>query len=179
MLSCGYPRTPSLNSKTEMTLPTLEPKASARLRITGSAVVLTLWAFISTPAWAHLGGDVASVAAATAALRAQVRTTPTVQYDLHEIVNDGLVIHEYSTRQGQVFAVTWQGPFKPDLRQLLGDYFASSQSAASQLRAGSHRVFAMARPDLLVESTGRLRGFRGLAYLPALVPSGFSLQQLR
>lgn len=163
-----------------MTLPTIKATASARLLVISSALALTLCAaWMSAPAWANLGGDGASVMADSAALRGQLRTTPTVQYDMHAISNDGLVVHEYTTRQGRVFAVTWQGPFKPDLRQLLGDYFASYQSAASQQRAGSHRVFALSRPDLVIESTGRLRGFRGLAYLPALVPSGVSVQQLR
>ena len=162
-----------------MTLPTIKATASTRLRVAGSTLALTLWAaFLSAPAWAHLGGDVASVMADTAALRAQVRTTPTVQYDVHEIVNDGLVIHEYSTRQGQVFAVTWQGPFKPDLRQLLGDYFSSFQSAASQPHPGSHRFFSVSRPDLVVESNAHLRTFQGVAYIPGLVPAGVSVGTL-
>lgn len=152
---------------------------TAWLRLTCSLAVLALMpVWSSPPAWASLGGDVASVAADTAALRAQLRTTPTVQYDEHEITTDGLVVHEYTTRQGQVFALTWQGPFKPDLRQLLGSYFATYQSAVSQRRAGSHRVFALSRPDLVLQSSGHLRGFQGLAYIPTLVPAGVSVQQL-
>ncbi len=134
---------------------------------------------MAAPAWAHLGGDAASVQTDTAALRGQVRTTATVQYDVHEIRNGGLVVHEYTTRQGQVFAVTWQGPFKPDLRQLLGGYFATYQSATSQQHAGTHRVFALSRPDLVMESTGHLLAFRGMAYIPSLVPQGVSVQQLQ
>ena len=153
---------------------------STRLRVNCTALALTLVpALMAAPAWAHLGGDVASVQADTAALRAQIRTTPTVQYDVHEISNNGLVVHEYTTRQGQVFAVTWQGPYMPDLRQLLGGYFASFQSAASQQRAGSHRAFALSRPEVVIESTGRMRGFQGMAYIPALVPAGVSTQQLQ
>jgi hypothetical protein len=162
-----------------MTSPTSKA-APSRLRITGFAVALTFVpAWMAAPAWAHLGGDVTSVQADTAALRAQIRSTATVQYDVHEISNDGLVVHEYTTRQGQVFAVTWQGPFKPDLRQLLGPYFATFQSAAAQQRAGTHRVFALARPDLIMVSTGHLLAFRGMAYIPSLVPQGVSVQQLQ
>jgi len=154
---------------------------STRVRVTCAAMTLTLIAaWLATPAWATLGGDIVSVQADTAALRAAIRTTPTVQYDMHEIRSiAGLVVHEYSTRQGQVFAVTWQGPYKPDLRELLGAYFATYQSAASQQRAGTHRVFTLSRPDLVVESSGRMRGFQGLAYIPALVPAGVSVQQLQ
>jgi hypothetical protein len=159
-----------------MTPITIEATSSTSLRLTCSALALALLPAI---AWAHLGGDVASVAADTAALRAQVRTTPTVQYDMHEIRNDGLVVHEYSTRQGQVFAITWQGPFKPDLQQLLGGYFAAFQTAAHQQLAGSHRAFTLSRSDLVIESTGRMRGFQGMAYIPALVPQGVSVAQLQ
>jgi hypothetical protein len=158
----------------------IKSSTSTRRRVTCSVLALTLIpAWMAAPAWAHLGGDVASVATDTAALRAQVRTTPTVQYDQHEISNNGLVVHEYSTRQGQVFAVTWRGPFKPDLRQLLGTHFAAYQDATSHPRAGSHNVFALTRSDLVIESTGRMRSFQGLAYLPALVPAGVSVQELQ
>jgi len=140
--------------------------------------LISVWP--SAPAWAKLGGDIASVQADTAALRAEIRTTPTIQYDVHEIHGAaGLVVHEYSSRQGQVFAVTWQGPYKPDLRELLGAYFATYQSAASQQRAGTHRVFTLSRPDLVIESSGRMRGFQGFAYIPALMPAGVSVQQLQ
>jgi Protein of unknown function (DUF2844) len=162
-----------------MTSLTMTATISTRLRLTCTALALTLGsALMSAPAWAHLGGDVASVQADSAVMRAQIRTTPTVQYDVHEISNNGLVVHEYSTRQGQVFAVTWHGPVKPDLRQLLGQHFADFQSAASQRPAASRRMFALARPDLVIESSGRMRGFQGLAYLPGLVPAGVSIRDL-
>lgn len=162
-----------------MTSLTMKATASTRLRVTCSALALALLPLGTAPAWAHLGGDVASVQADTTALRAQLRTTPTVEYDVHQLSTDGLVVHEYSTRQGQVFAVTWQGPFKPDLRQLLGSYFATYQSAAGQKLAGSHNVFSLSRPDVVVVSTGHIRAFQGMAYIPALLPTGVSVQQLR
>jgi len=134
---------------------------------------------VAAPCWAALGGSAASVSADGAALNAQVRVTSTVQYDVHEITHDGLTVHEYVTPQGQVFAITWQGPFKPDLRQLLGDYFSRYQSAAGAVtRAGKHRVFAVNTTDLVIESAGHLRAFQGLAYIPSLVPSGVSVSQL-
>ena len=163
-----------------MTSLTKTATTSTRLRVTGTALALTLVpALMSAPAWAHLGGDITSVQADTAVMRAQIRTTPTVQYDVHEISNNGLVVREYTTRQGQVFAVTWQGPFKPDLRQLLGGYFPAFQSATGQPRAGSHAAFTLSQPDLVVVSTGHMRAFQGSAYIPALVPIGVSVQQLK
>jgi hypothetical protein len=68
------------------------------------------------------------------------------------------------------------------LRQVLGTYFARFQSAAAaahQARPGIHRQFSIAQPDLVVQSGGRLRSFHGLAYVPALVPDGVSVDQLQ
>jgi hypothetical protein len=139
-------------------------------------------ALMSATTWASLGGGVNTVAADSAALSGQVSSTSMVQYDVHQISSDGLVVREYVTRQGQVFAITWQGPFKPDLKQLLGDYFARYQSAvaaAAQNRAGRHRHFAVSGSDVVVQSSGRMRAFQGLAYIPSLVPAGVSVSELQ
>lgn len=129
-----------------------------------------------------LGGDAGSVAADRAAFAAQLRTTATLQYDVHEISSGAQTVHEYVSRQGQVFAVTWQGPVPPDMRQLLGEYFGRFQSAAvaaHQQSPGQHRQFHLTQPDLVIWSSGRLRNFRGIAYLPRLVPAGVTVDQLQ
>jgi hypothetical protein len=99
---------------------------------------LALSAFISLfgalvlplPAAAHLGGDSDSVDADRQQLRADLRSIPMRQYNLHEIrAASGTLVHEYATRQGTVFAVTWQGPLPPDLHQLFGDYYQRYQVA--------------------------------------------------
>ena len=136
----------------------------------------------SWPTLAALGGDVGSVAADRTAFAAQLRTTATVQYDVHEISSGAQTVHEYVTRQGQVFAVTWQGAVPPNMRQLLGEYFPRFQSAtvaAHQQSPGQHRQFALAQPDLVIQSRGRMRDFHGIAYLPGLVPAGVLIEQLQ
>jgi hypothetical protein len=138
-----------------------------------------LW--LPAPAAAHLGGDADSVSADRDVLHAQLRSTPMQQYDLHEIsTTAGTLVHEYATRQGTVFAVTWQGPLPPDLHQLFGNYYNQYQNAAAaQARPGMHRQLNIARADLVVQSTGRLRNFRGKAYVPSLVPAGVSVADLQ
>jgi hypothetical protein len=42
-----------------------------------------------------------------------------------------------------------------------------------------HRQLSFANPDFVVESTGRLRNFRGKAYVPSLVPAGVSVADLQ
>jgi hypothetical protein len=136
----------------------------------------------SSAALAALGGDAASVATDRVVFAAQLRSTATVQYDVHEISSGAQTVHEYVSRQGQVFAVTWQGSVPPNMRQLLGEYFGRFQSAAvvaHQQTPGQHRQFNLAQPDLVILSSGRLRNFRGIAYLPTLMPAGMTADQLQ
>lgn len=135
---------------------------------------------LSLPAAAHLGGDADSVDVNRQQFHAQMRSLPMQQYDLHEINTvSGTRVHEYVTRQGTVFAVTWQGPLPPDLHQLFGDYYQRYQAAAaSHVRPGMHRQLNIAGPDLVVQSTARLRAFGGMAYIPSLVPAGVAVAAL-
>jgi Protein of unknown function (DUF2844) len=138
-----------------------------------------LW--LPVPAAAHLGGDAVSVDTDRQVFQAQLRSIPMQQYTRHEISSaSGSWVHEYETRQGTVFAVTWQGALPPDLHQLFGDYYQRYQAAAAaHARPGMHRQLNVEGPDLVVQSTGRLRNFRGKAYLPSLVPAGVSVADLQ
>jgi hypothetical protein len=78
-----------------------------------------------------------------------------------------------------VFAVTWQGPTPPDLRQLFGSYFEPFRSAAAaQSRPGGHRQLSIAQSDFVVQAIGHLRTFQGKAFVPSLVPAGVSVAEL-
>lgn len=130
---------------------------------------------------ARLGGDADSVTADRDAMHAQLRSTPMQLYSLHEISTpSGTVVHEYTTRAGTVFAVTWQGQLPPDLSQLFGNYYKQYQdAAAAHSRPGMHRQLNFANPDFAVESTARMRSFIGKAYVPSLVPAGVSVAALQ
>jgi hypothetical protein len=145
--------------------------------------VFSLWGslVLQAPALAHLGGDTDSVSADRDAMQAQLRSIPMQLYNVHEITTaGGGVVHEYSTRQGTVFAVTWQGQLPPDLAQLFGSYYKQYQdAAAAQSRAGMHRQLNISGADFVVASTGRMRSFRGAAYVPSLVPAGVSVAELQ
>jgi hypothetical protein len=136
---------------------------------------------LQAPATAYLGGDADSVGADRDAMHAQLRSTPMQLYNVHEIsTTNGALVHEYTTRQGTVFAVSWQGQLPPDLAQLFGNYYKQYQNAAmAQSRPGMHRQLSIANPDFVVASTGRLRSFRGKAYVPSLVPAGVSVADLQ
>ena len=133
-------------------------------------------------ALAHLGGNSDSVATDRDMLRGQLRTTPMTQYDVHEIsMGTSAVVREYVTRTGTVFAITWQGPTPPNLRQLFGDYFTRFSSAAvasAQAHSGTHRQLSINQGDFIVQNAGHMRAFVGRAYLPALMPAGVSISDL-
>jgi hypothetical protein len=149
-------------------------------RLHGLACLGTLSLCLCAPARAHLGGDVASVQLDSQVMHAPLRSTATQQYDLHEIASGpNVMVREYVAPSGKVFAVTWQAPVMPNLRQLLGNYFDTYVAAASATpRPGGHRHVAVVRDDLVVYSAGHVRAFHGKAYIPALLPAGVSIADL-
>jgi hypothetical protein len=101
------------------------------------------------------------------------------QYKVHEMEGEaGTVVREYESSDGVIFAVTWEGPVKPDLRQLFGKYFDQYQSAERAAHTG-HRRAIVRQPDLVVRSSGHMRAFSGLAYLPQQLPAGVNVDELQ
>ncbi len=95
-------------------------------------------------------------------------------------LDTGTTVQEFSTANGIVFAVTWQGPVLPDLQTLLGKHFLAYAKTASQARE-NHRfggAVLVTGPELVMHSGGRMRNFSGYAYVPALVPAGVNIADL-
>jgi hypothetical protein len=131
------------------------------------------------PAIAALGGDLSSVQADRVALGATLRTTSAAAYTMHEMtLPSGVVVHEFAGADNAVFAVTWHGPFVPDFRQLLANYFPRFQELASQRKPGMRRI-DVASTDLVVQSAGHQRAMVGRVYIPAKVPAGMSIDEIR
>jgi hypothetical protein len=144
------------------------------LRATLSSLTLTCLLLQGLPhsARAALGGSSASIESDRLAMNGLTRPVPTGALQKQELqLPTGTVVTEYLTGDGAVYAVTWHGPALPNLRQLLGNYFANYQSAARQ-PVVRHRVVRMSSPDIVIESTGKMRGFNGRAWVPALLPAG-------
>ena len=132
-------------------------------------------------ALASLGGDAASIDADAAMMRGTQITRLSPAYTVREIAGESSMdIHEFSNGRGVVFAVSWSAPVIPDLRLLLGSYFGRYTDALARLRqAGIHRTVRIDSPELVVESSGHLRAYRGLAYLPSEVPAGVTTAELQ
>lgn len=141
-------------------------------------LVTATW--FSMPALAHLGGDASSVDADRQMFHAQLTSMAMPLYRRHEIrTESGMLLHEYETPGGTVFAVSWHGALPPDLQQLFGNYYQRFQSAApASVRPGMHRQLTIAAPDLVVQSMARTRAYQGTAYIPSLVPAGVSMTDL-
>jgi hypothetical protein len=131
---------------------------------------------------ASLGGDVASVEADRARMQATLETTDRDLYSIHEIhVPNNVVVREFVSQSGSVFAVAWRGAARPDLRQLLGTYFESFSKASQAKKA--QRVgrgpLVIEQAGLVVEMSGHARSFLGRAYDPRTVPAGVSAAEIR
>jgi hypothetical protein len=114
-------------------------------------------------------------------LQGSLRTTHAQAYTLHEIkVPTGTVVREYLSPSGKVFAVSWHGPWPPDLQQLLGSHFEELQRAnrSATLRSG-RAPLSVHTPNLVVEQGGHMRAFVGRAYLPDQLPAGVTAESIR
>jgi hypothetical protein len=70
-----------------------------------------------------------------------------------------------------VFAVTWDGPVRPNMRALLGSYFANYVASGQSGVRGSGPLIE-GNDDFRIESAGRLGRFFGTAWVPRLMPAG-------
>jgi len=155
-----------------------------RCRVARSAVAVVLaFVFGSTAVprsvAAALGDDVATVATDRARLASALRVEHGARYDTHELtVPTGTVVREHVSPAGRVFAVSWEGPWPPDLRQLLGRHFDRFSAHLTAARRGRGPVL-IDEPDLVVVWSGHPRAFRGHAYVRSLVPADVDAAAIR
>ena len=148
------------------------------MKLPGTLFCMFAAVCVSAPALAALGGDVTSVETDRVSMKGALRVTPGIDYSVHEIqTSAGIVIREYASAQGQVFAVSWQGPGIPDLRQMLGSYYSEFAQARSEPHYNHHHL-TVRTAGVVVESSGRTRTFFGRAWAPALLPQNFSLKDI-
>jgi hypothetical protein len=126
---------------------------------------------------ATLGGGVASVADNHQRLGGESRVQKLASGERHDLqLPSGIVVHEYLSPAGAVYAVTWSGARAPDLRELLGPYFAQLTRRDSFPRSGHHQM-AFTGADLMIRSSGHRGSFTGRAWVPSLVPAGLHLDR--
>jgi hypothetical protein len=147
------------------------------IRFPWQFALLAFAGLLARPGFAALGGDEASVEADAAKMAGSRQVTNAPRYAVHEIRTPyGLVVREYVSASGTVFAIVWRGRRHPDMKLLLGEAFERYGWAA---RLARHRPVVVDEPDLVIRSGGHMRAFFGQAFLPLLVPQGVRIEELR
>jgi hypothetical protein len=132
----------------------------------------------ATPSFAALGDQVASIDNDAAHLRASRRIEDRGAYALHHLdTPTGTKVREFVAPAGTVFAVAWNGPAIPDLRQLLGTHFEQYQQAMRSSRR--HGPVNLRIGDFIFQQSGHQRSFRGRAYRADLLPNGVTTTELQ
>ncbi|HXY14342.1 MAG TPA: DUF2844 domain-containing protein [Terriglobales bacterium] len=153
------------------------PSRSLSLALAASVVALAF----CVPALASLGGDVSSVEADGAHMKATANVRQTEKYAVHEIkASGGTVVNEYVSPAGRVFAVSWRGPFIPEMQQILGAYFQQFSAALqSQKKQYGHHPLNLQEPGLVVQTGGHMRAYVGRAYVPEMLPQGVHAEEIK
>jgi uncharacterized protein DUF2844 len=158
----------------------INTRAKQAGKIVARFALLVICTFgVRLPAHAALGETEASVFADQSQINATVRTMRNARYTMHELKTpSGTAVREYVAPTGMVFAVAWQGPSMPDLRQVLGAHFDEYVAAVAANRRKRGPV-SVQLPDLVIQSGGHMRGFVGKAYVPDALPPGVSAEDVQ
>jgi hypothetical protein len=155
----------------------------ARLR-TG-ALSLIVFAVIAAaalwprPAGAVLGEPAASVKADQSRMSGTTTSMPQPNYTVEQISTPwGTVVNEYVAPDGTVFAVSWRGPRPPDLSRMLGSYYSEYQTALAQTHQ-MRRQLRIETSKVVVQTGGHMRDLWGRAFVPSLMPSGVTSQEIK
>src|SRR5258708_31913807 len=106
-------------------------------------------------------------------MQGSLRITQSQAFTVHEIAAaTGTTVREYASPAGKIFAVAWQGPWLPNMRQLLAGYFAQYEQGLQARGPGrtGRRPLLIEQPGLVVELGGHMRSFSGRAYIPEMMP---------
>lgn len=155
-------------------------KTKSALQIASLAIALSLHFNPISSSHAALGEFESSVQEDQTQLAAKHTVTRFSHYRMHEITKNNLVIHEFVTDDGKVFAVTWKGPAHPDFSKLFAAYFPDYQAA--RIKAGQEKI----RPrglfadsgSLHIEFAGHMGALHGRAWVIPLLPQGFSTNEI-
>jgi Protein of unknown function (DUF2844) len=145
---------------------------------------MILFAALGPRAHAALGDDMQTIEVDRAAMKGIMRSKAAsaaiaARYAVHEFqTQEGTVVREYVSPQGKVFGVAWRGPFMPNLQQIFGKYFVSFRNG-ERSKLAHHGRLTVTAADLVVESAGRPRAFRGRAYVTSLVPAGTAPDEIQ
>jgi hypothetical protein len=163
-----------------MTLFVKRPDQHSNVRgLRWPAVALATTCLVSGGAHAALGGTPTTVQTDAQALSGAATVEHAANFDRHQITQaDGSIVREYVSPRGTVFAVAWSGRTTPDLKTLLGAHYATYTAELAKQRP-SHHVLNVTTPDLTVTIVRYQHTGSGSASLPAEVPAGVLVGELK
>jgi hypothetical protein len=133
---------------------------------------------LAPPAQAALGDDVAAVEHDRVQMHATLQIRRKANYDIHELATPaGSAVREFAGQDGKVFAVSWSGGWRPNLRDIMGAHYDRYIEASRGQRRARGPV-RIELPGMVVFMGGYLRTFWGHVYLTDQLPAGFSPQDL-
>jgi hypothetical protein len=157
------------------------PSRSSRFLVAVGATAAAVALACPPAARASLGGGVDSVTADRAHLSARLSSQVLRSRTVHVLtLPNGAERRELARSDGTVFALTWQGRSRPDLRQLMGPSFATFEARVGGPGARrTRRPLDMRETGLVVHAGGHGGAFWGYAYLPQLAPADFTMAELK
>jgi len=104
-------------------------------------------------------------------------------YKVYEIAknNQTLTLREYTTQDGIVFGVAWEGKFHPNLDQILGAYWSEYHThLENNPKPKGHRAhFDHTSEHIKVIKYGHMGWVQGKAYAPELFPAGVNADEIK
>ena len=124
---------------------------------------------------AELGGNSASILTEQQEFNSQLTNTQQNGVNVYtQTIPSAIIVREYVSGSGTVFAVTWSGPSLPNLQTLLGGYFKDYLAAIKEGR----RSIYLNNENVIIQSSGMMGAFQGFAFLPKQAPAGFTPNNL-
>ena len=140
----------------------------------GTGVALALPLLLAVPARAALGDDVATIAAEQARLHARLTVSHRGSYAVHELaVPSGVRLRHFVGANGKVFAVSWSGGWRPNLRDVMGPERYDDFIAATRGKPMMRGLGRVETRGMVVVMGGHQRAFFGHVYLTDLLPDDF------
>lgn len=144
-----------------------------------SAFALAAISQLAPRAHAALGEDVTSIATDQARMQAKLQVLPKGNYVVHELqVPTGATVREFVGDSGKVFAVSWSGGWRPNLRDIMGAHY-DRYVAGTRGRRSTRGPVRIELPGIVVIMGGHQRAFFGQVYLLDLLPQGLQPEDIR
>jgi hypothetical protein len=144
-----------------------------------AALALALVLGFAPRTFAALGDDVAAVAADQARMQASLQVWHKANYAVHELgLPSGVQVRQFVGDSGKVFAVSWSGGWRPNLRDIMGAHY-DRFIAGTRGRRVARGVARIELPGMVVVMGGPQRASFGYVCLTDLLPAGLAPEDIR